>query len=56
MVQFQRVRYGDLEFGVVVLGFAVQMDPDAGHGEGMSRLRLVDVWDRNALRGEKLLR
>lgn len=47
MVLFQRVWDGDLQLGVVVLSFAVQVDPDAGHGEGMSRLGLVDVrnWD-----------
>lgn len=47
MVQLQRVGDGDLQLGVVVLSFAVQVDPDAGHGKGVSRLGFVDVrnWD-----------
>ena len=49
VVQFQRVRYGYLQLGVVVLGLAVQMDPDARHSEGVSGLGLVNVWDWNAL-------
>lgn len=49
MVQLQRVWNGDLQLGVVALSFAVQVDPDAGHGEGVSRLGLVDVGHRNAL-------
>lgn len=36
MVQLQRVGDGDLQLGVVILSFAVQVDPDAGHGKGMS--------------------
>lgn len=52
MVQFQRVWDGYLQLGVVVLSLAVQVDPDAGHGEGMGRLGLVDVWDWNTLEWE----
>lgn len=36
MVEFQGVWYENLQFGVVVLSFAVQVDPDAGHGKGVS--------------------
>lgn len=36
VVQLQRVGDGDLQLGVVVLSFAVQVDPDAGHGKGVS--------------------
>lgn len=50
MVQLQRVRYGYLQFGVVVLSFAVQMDPDAGHSERMGRLGFVNVRNWNALK------
>lgn len=49
MMKLQRVRDGNLEFGIVVLSFTVQMDPDAGHGEGVCGLRFVDVRDRNTL-------
>lgn len=49
VVEFQRVRDGYLQLGVVILGFPVQVDPDAGHGKGMSRLGLVNVWNRNTL-------
>lgn len=54
MVQFQRVRYGNLKFRVVVLSFAVQVDPDASHGEGMCRLRLVNVGNWNTLKEKKI--
>ena len=49
MVQFERVGDGDLEFGVVILGLAVQVDPDASHCKGVGRLGLVDVWYRDTL-------
>lgn len=45
--------YGYLQFGVVVLSFAVQMYPDAGHSEGMSGLGLVNVRNRNALKTDR---
>ncbi len=45
MVQLERVWDGDLLFGVVILSFAVQVNPDAGHCEGVRGLRLVDVRD-----------
>lgn len=45
--------YGYLQFGVVVLSFAVQVDPDAGHGKGMSRLGLVNVRNWNTLEWER---
>ena len=41
--------YGYLQLGVVVLGLAVQVDPDARHGEGVSGLGLVNVRDGNTL-------
>ena len=44
---------GYLQFGVVILSFAVEVDPDAGHGKGMSRLWLVNVRNWDALRREK---
>lgn len=49
MVQLQRVRDGDLQLGVVILSFAVQVDPDAGHGKRVSRLGFVDVRNWNTL-------
>lgn len=49
MVQLERVWDGDLEFGVVVLSFAVQVNPNAGHCEGVSGLGLIDVRHWNAL-------
>lgn len=53
MVQFQGVRDGYLQFGVVILGFPVQVDPDASHGKGMSRLGLVNVWNWNTLEEDR---
>ncbi len=52
MVQLERVWDGDLLFGVVVLSFAVQVNPDAGHCEGVRGLRLVDVRDWNTLQNK----
>lgn len=49
MVELQGVRDGYLQLGVVILGFPVQVDPDAGHGKRMSRLGLVNVWNWNTL-------
>lgn len=46
MVQLERVWDGDLEF---VLSFAVQVNPNAGHCEGVSGLGLIDVRHWNAL-------
>lgn len=43
------MRDGYLQLGVVILGFPVQVDPDAGHGKRMSRLGLVNVWNWNTL-------
>lgn len=53
MVQFQGVRDGYLQFGVVILGFPVQVDPDASHGKGMSRLGLVNVRNWNTLEEDR---
>lgn len=49
MMEFQGVRDGYLQLGVVILGLPVQMDPDAGHGKRMSRLGLGNVWNWNTL-------
>lgn len=49
MMEFQRVRDGYLQLGVVTLGFPVQVDPDASHGKRMSRLGLGNVWNWNTL-------
>lgn len=50
MMEFQGVRDGYLQLGVVILGLPVQMDPDAGHGKRMSRLGLGNVWNWNTLK------
>lgn len=53
MVEFQGVRDGYLQLGVVILGFPVQVDPDASHGKRMSRLGLVNVWNWNTLEKDR---
>jgi hypothetical protein len=47
MVKLQGVRYWNLQLGVVILGFSIEMDPNARHCKGMSRLRFVNIrnWD-----------
>ena len=50
MVQPERVGDGDLQLGVVALGLAIQVDPDAGHGKRVRGLGLVDVRDGDTLR------
>lgn len=47
VVQLQGMRDWDLQLGVVILRFSIEMNPNTSHREGVCRLRLVNIrnWD-----------
>lgn len=53
MVEFERVRDGYLQFGIIILSLPVEMYPDTSHSKSMSWLWLANVRYRNALQIKK---